>query len=133
MFSHVTVGTNDLNKAERFYDAVLAPLKLVQRQVVHDGGPKALCWVHSGQSLPRFYVYEPFDGALAGVGNGAMIAFAATSPAEVNDAHAAAIATGGTDAGPPGPRPHDGQGYYGAYARDPEGNKIHVVYRRDLT
>ncbi len=132
MFSHVTIGTNNLERTERFYDALLTPIGLVQRKVTVDGGPKALCWVLTGHSLPRFYVYEPFDRAPASAGNGTMIAFLAASPVLVDKIHAAGIAAGGSDDGPPGLRLRYGEGYYGAYLRDPDGNKIHVVYRGDL-
>lgn len=132
MFSHATVGTNDIGAASAFYDAVLAPLGLVRRAVTPDGGPAAACWVMEGSPLPRFYVYVPFDGKPASAGNGCMVAFAATSPAAVRAAHAAGLAAGGIDEGAPGPRPHYGDGYYGAYLRDPDGNKIHVVHRGDV-
>ena len=83
-------------------------------------------------ALPRFYVYSPFNGEPATAGNGAMVAFVAPSPDAVDAAHAAGLARGGSDEGPPGPRPHYGDGYYGAYLRDPDGNKVHVVHRADV-
>ena len=132
MFSHVTVGTNDLERATAFYDAVLKPLGLRQRIVAPDGGPPAACWLAPATSLPRFYVYSPFDGLPAGAGNGGMAAFLAPSPEAVDAAHAAGMSNGGADDGAPGPRPRYGLGYYGAYLRDPDGNKIHVVHRGDL-
>lgn len=133
MFSHVTVGTRDLERAARFYDALLGPLGLTRRPVTPDGGPAAACWVVPGRALPRFYAYVPFDGREASAGNGAMVAFAAPSPEAVDAAHAAGLAAGGTDEGPPGPRAHYGEGYHGAYLRDPDGNKIHVVHRGDVS
>lgn len=132
MFSHVTVGVQDLDRAARFYDAVLGPIGLQRRAVVPDGGPAAACWVRPGETLGRFYVYHPVDGQPARPGNGSMVAFAAPSPVAVDAAHAAGLAAGGTCEGAPGPRPHYGAGYYGAYLRDPDGNKIHVVHRGDL-
>lgn len=132
MFSHVTVGCNDLRAAARFYDAVLTKLGLIRRDVTPDGGPEALCWVVPDRTMPRFYVYQPFDGGNATAGNGAMTAFAASSPGAVNSAHAAGVAAGGLDEGAPGERPHYGVDYYGAYLRDPGGNKIHIVHRGDL-
>lgn len=132
MFSHVTVGARDLERAGRFYDATLAPLGLTRRTVVPDGGPPALCWVTATAPLPRFYVYIPRNGEPATVGNGSMVAFLALSEAAVEAAYAAGLASGGTDDGVPGPRPHYGAGYFGAYLRDPEGNKVHIVYRGDL-
>lgn len=61
-----------------------------------------------------------------------MVAFLALSPEAVNSSYAAGLSTGGADEGAPGPRPHYGFGYYGAYLRDPDGNKVHVVHRGDL-
>jgi catechol 2,3-dioxygenase-like lactoylglutathione lyase family enzyme len=132
MFSHVTVGCTDLERAARFYDAVLLPLGLKRREVVPDGGPPAACWVRPGQTLPRFFVFLPFDRQPASAGNGSMVAFVAPSPEAVDDAYAAGLAAGGADAGKPGPRPNYGDGYYGAYLRDPDGNKLHAAYRGDL-
>ena len=70
MFSHITVGTQDLQRACAFYDAVLPPLGLRRRTVVPDGGPLAACWVTPDHTLPRFYVYMPFDRQPASAGNG---------------------------------------------------------------
>ena len=132
MFSHVTVGCSSIARAAAFYDAVLIPIGLKPRAVVPDGGPEAVCWVKPGEMLPRFYAYLPVNGQLASAGNGSMVAFLAPSRAAVDAAHAAGLAQQGSDEGAPGPRPHYGQGYYGAYLRDPDGNKIHLVYRGDM-
>jgi catechol 2,3-dioxygenase-like lactoylglutathione lyase family enzyme len=132
VFSHITVGSNDLDAAGRFYDAVLIPLGLRRRQVVPDGGPAALCWIHPAMTLPRFYVYSPFNREAASAGNGSMAAFLAPSPDAVDVAYTAGMATGGKDSGRPGPRPHYAEGYYGAYLFDPDGNKVHLAYRGDL-
>jgi catechol 2,3-dioxygenase-like lactoylglutathione lyase family enzyme len=132
MFSHVTVGTRDIERAGRFYDAVLAPFGLQRRAVTPDGGPTALCWVSGQSPLPRFYVYSPFNGEAATVGNGSMVAFLASSREAVTEAYMGGMAHGGTDEGGPGLRPHYGDGYFGAYLRDPDGNKVHIVHRGDL-
>jgi catechol 2,3-dioxygenase-like lactoylglutathione lyase family enzyme len=132
MFSHVTVGSSDLEKSAIFYDAILIPLGLKRRVVTPDGGPAAVCWVDSSSALPRFYVYQPFNGKPTTAGNGSMLAFLAPSPIAVDTGHAAGMAAGGTDGGLPGLRPNYGAGYYGAYLRDPDGNKIHLVHRGDL-
>lgn len=132
MFSHITVGTNDLNKAAAFYDALLAPLGLLRRTVAPDGAPAAACWAAPSGAPPRFYVYSPFDGLPANPGNGCMVAFLAPSPDVVDVAYLAGMSNGGRDEGAPGHRPRYGIGYYGAYLRDPDGNKVHVVYRGDL-
>ncbi|SFI70859.1 VOC family protein [Celeribacter neptunius] len=133
MFSHVTLGADDLDEAAVFYDAVLGAIGMTQRAVVPDGGPEARCWVRPEAPYPRFYVYKPFDKAEAKPGNGVMLAFVAPSRAAVDTAHAAGLSHGGTDEGAPGPRPHYAPDYYGAYLRDPSGNKIHVVHRDELT
>lgn len=132
MFSHVTVGTRDLARTANFYDALLAPLGLVRRPVTPDGGPQGACWVSPDRNLPRFYVYMPFDQAPATVGNGSMVAFVAPDIAAVDAAYQAGMAAGGRDEGGPGPRARYGRGYYGAYLRDPDGNKVHVVHRGDV-
>ncbi len=133
MFSHVTVGVSDLDRAGSFYDALLVPLGLARRPVTPDGGPPSLCWHRPGTSLPRFYAYLPFDGQPSSYGNGSMTAFLAPSIEAVELAHAQAMRHGGTDEGAPGPRPHYGPGYFGAYLRDPDGNKIHIVHRPEAS
>lgn len=132
MFSHITLGTNNLRRSIIFYDAVLLPLGLKQRRVVPDGGPKSACWVSESNVLPRFYVYEPFDRQEATVGNGSMVAFLASNREEVDLSYQAAMLNGGIDEGTPNEREHYGKGYYGAYIRDPDGNKIHIAFRGDL-
>lgn len=131
MFSHVTVGCRDLARAAAFYDAVLGAIGLRRRPVVPDGGPSAACWIGTSQ-LPRFYVYVPFDGNPSSSGNGSMVAFCSPSIAAVDASYAAGLTAGGADEGPPGPRPRYGDGYYGAYLRDPDGNKVHLVHRGDI-
>lgn len=132
MFSHVTVGSQDLERSGRFYDALLAPIGLRQRVVTPDDGPLALCFVSADAPLPRFYVYNPRDGLPATVGNGSMTAFLASTAEAVRASWTAGLANGGMDEGAPGERPHYGEGYFGAYLRDPDGNKVHIVYRGDL-
>ncbi|MEZ0244100.1 MAG: VOC family protein [Sphingomonas sp.] len=132
MLSHVTVGVGDLDRAGRFYDALLTPLGLARRAVTPDGGPPALCWHRPESVFPRFYAYLPFDGRPCSAGNGAMVAFLSPSSDAVERAYADAMAQGGADEGAPGPRAHYGPGYFGAYLRDPDGNKIHIVHRADV-
>jgi catechol 2,3-dioxygenase-like lactoylglutathione lyase family enzyme len=132
MFSHVTVGCTDLERAAAFYDAVLIPIGLIRRAVTPDGGPAAACWIDPKKPLPRFYVFSPFDRKPSSVGNGSMVAFLAPSPEAVDAAYAAGLAAFGRDEGAPGARPHYGDGYYGAYLRDPDGNKIHITFRGDM-
>lgn len=132
MFSHITLGSRDLERSEKFYNAVLLPIGLKQREVVPDGGPEARCWIHPDKILPRFLLFQPYDGEVATAGNGTMVAFLAPDPKSVDLAYAAGLKEGGLDAGKPGPRAHYGEGYYGAYLFDPDGNKIHLACRGDL-
>ncbi len=129
MFHHVTIGSTDLARSAEFYRAVLAPLGLTERPTGPDGGPPMVAFALPGQARPTVFVSLPFDGNPATAGNGTMLAFAAPAPAAVDAAHAAALAHGGTDEGAPGLRPHYASDYYGAYVRDPDGNKLHMVHR----
>jgi catechol 2,3-dioxygenase-like lactoylglutathione lyase family enzyme len=124
MFSHVTVGTNEFARAEAFYDAVMGALGV---PVLFKGG-RMLAYGEAGGE--KLFVVPPFDGAAARAGNGMHIAFAADDRATVDAFHAAALAGGGTDEGAPGLRPHYHPNYYGAYVRDPDGNKLQAVCHR---
>ena len=125
MFSHVTIGTDDLARAVAFYDAALAPLGIER---VPSKWETWAAWRRPGEAA-TLWVGRPYDGHPAERGNGWMAAFAAPSCAAVDAAHAAAVAAGGTDEGAPGPRPRFAPDYYGAYVRDPDGNKLHFVRR----
>lgn len=121
MFSHVTLGTNDAVNSRRFYEAVMPTLGIGQPFTL----PGTLVFgdLH-GQKL---FVGSPFDGARASQGNGTHIALRAPSRAAVDAFHAAALAHGGADEGAPGLRPQYHPHYYGAYVRDPDGNKLQAV------
>ncbi len=124
MFSHITVGTNDFERAATFYDAVLAVLDH-GRFTSGDG--------HVGYGSPnsnQFWLLSPFDKGAATPGNGSHVAFLAPNRAAVRAFYAAALANGGSDEGRPGLRPHYHANYYGAYVRDPDGNKIQAVCHR---
>ena len=125
MFSHVTIGTNDLARAAPFYDAVMSALGIER---VPSKYQTWAAWRHPGEAA-TLRVGRPYDGQPAHQGNGWMAAFAAPSRAAVDAAHAAALAAGGRDEGAPGPRPQFAPDYYGAYVRDPDGNKLHFVHR----
>lgn len=117
IFTHVSIGTNDLQKSRVFYDSVLGQLGL---QRVADLGEKGSIW---GKDKPSFFVLSPANGAPATVGNGITVSFEAPDRASIDAFHAAALAAGGKDEGAPGPRgwaPHA----YAAYARDLDGNKL---------
>jgi catechol 2,3-dioxygenase-like lactoylglutathione lyase family enzyme len=122
MYSHTTIGANDLARARGFYDAVLAPLELE----VRFSDDSMVGWGRPG-GRPQFLVVRPFDGGEPSAGNGSMIALLASKRSLVDACHAAAIEQGGTDEGRPGLRPHYHGTYYGAYFRDLDGNKICIV------
>ncbi len=128
MFSHVTVGTSDIARAIAFYDRVLAPLGLARQE--SDLEKAYAGYAAAPEATPQFWVLRPIDGKPASVGNGVTVAFEATTRATVDAVHAAILAAGGTDEGRPGLRPHYHADYYGAYARDPDGNKLCCVCHR---
>lgn len=124
MIAYVSVGADDMARAKLFYSAFLPALGYELSE-----GPEGLSYalpVPPGQTavLPDFYVKPPFDSRPASAGNGAMVAFQATSQAQVRDLHAAALAAGGSDEGAPGFRASYGPHFYVGYLRDPQGNKI---------
>jgi catechol 2,3-dioxygenase-like lactoylglutathione lyase family enzyme len=123
MLLYITLGTNDLAAATRFYDAALAPLGLIRRATEAD----EIGYGAAADSRCRLWITRPFDRQPASVGNGSMPAFVAASPQAVRAFHAAALAHGGTDEGAPGLRPH-GPAFYAAYVRDPDGNKLSAVH-----
>jgi len=120
MIGYVTLGTNDLARAGRFYDALLAEL----------GGKRAMemdsfiAW-SAAPGGPMVSVIKPFDGKAASVGNGVMVALAASSKAQVDAIHRKALSLGAKDEGAPGPR---GDGFYAAYFRDLDGNKLNAFF-----
>lgn len=120
ILSHVSIGTNDLDRALAFYDPVLATLGVV-RVMEHSGA------VAYGRAFPEFWVQRPFDGGPAQCANGVHIAFLARSNAEVDAFYEAAIAAGAADEGAPGQRPLYGEPYYGCFVRDPDGHKIEAM------
>ena len=121
--SHVTLGTNDKDRAARFYDAVLGALGFTRLPRPAD---RALAYDRNGEG-PILYIYTPEDGRPATWGNGTHLAFLAEARDHVHLFHERALALGGMDEGAPGPRPHYGPTYYAAYVRDPDGNKLQAV------
>ena len=124
MFSHVTFGSTDIDRSCRFYDALFVPLNITRQQKTREYASWAIY-----PDSPQFFVCLPFNNAEASAGNGNMVAFHADSTASVDNAYQAGLNNGGAADGPPGPRPQYGNGYYGAYVRDPDDNKVHLVYR----
>lgn len=131
MFSYVSLGTRDLARAMRFYDAVLAPLGHAR---IEDCDPddRSAAW-GTDDPGPHLWVTQPFDGRPASAGNGTMVSFLAETCAAVDAFHAAALAQGGSDEGAPGQRPQYGAHFYAAYVRDPDGNKLNAVCYRPAT
>ena len=122
MLGYVTIGALDSKASGRFYDAVLGVLGGERK--FDDGG-----WIgygRKGGTSQEVYICPPYNKQPATAGNGMMISFKAASTAEVDAAHKAGLAAGGSDEGAPGPRPADSKTFYGAYLRDPTGNKICV-------
>lgn len=132
LFSHVIIGARDLDRLAAFYAAALAPLGLERARAEPDGGPDGVCWHPPGREWPQLWVQYPFNGLPATWGNGMQVSLAAPTPEAVDAAWHAALAHGGTDEGAPGLRPHYGPDYYGAYVRDPEGNKLCFVHTARL-
>ena len=115
---HVSLGTNDIERALAFYDATLGALGLNR---VVDFAPHA---VGSGDARREFWVGAPHDQGTASAGNGIHVGFVAKTKDDVAAFYETALKHGGTDDGAPGPRPLYGPDYYGAFVRDPDGNKI---------
>lgn len=116
MIGYVTLGTDNLPRAAKFYDALLGELGAKR---IMDFGTFIVWGV--GRGKPGLALTKPYNGQPATVGNGVMVGLVADSPAKVDAMYRKAIELGGTDEGPPGPR---GDGFYGAYFRDPDGNKL---------
>ena len=118
MIGYVTIGSNDLERAKPFYDAVFAPLG-GRRIFAND---RLQFWAARGQP-GMIAVGQPYDGETATSGNGSMFGLAASSNELVEQVHAAAIAAGAACEGEPGQRTET---FYGAYFRDLDGNKLCV-------
>ncbi len=121
MIGYVTIGAQDSEASGKFYDAFCDAFGYERKFA--DGG-----WIGYGEkgSDANVYVCPPFDGKPATFGNGMMLGFVAKNEDEVKAAHAAGLAHGGSDEGAPGFRPPEKQSFYGAYLRDPTGNKLCV-------
>jgi catechol 2,3-dioxygenase-like lactoylglutathione lyase family enzyme len=124
MISHVHVGIGDFDRAFAFYSAVLPVLDLELKFKEPDKGWAG--WMAPGVARPLFLIGRPFDRYPASPGNGQMIALLAADRAAVDRCHELALARGGRSEGAPGLRPHYHADYYGAYFRDPDGNKLCV-------
>jgi len=116
MISYATVGTNDFDAAEQFFNVLLGELN--RKQAVKTD--RMLFWA-AEEGGPGFAIAKPLDGEAATVGNGSMIALSAATPEKVDNAYQKALELGGSDEGSPGVRD---SGFYVAYFRDLDGNKF---------
>ena len=121
MIGYVTVGSNDLDKSRNFYDALMPVIGAGRMMEFGDN----FTMYGTGMGKPGFAVCKPYNGNAATAGNGNMASIACDSRAKVDAFYAKAIELGGTCEGPPGVRGDEGpQAFYGAYFRDPDGNKL---------
>lgn len=120
MIGYVTLGTNDIERAARFYDALLGELGASRFMEMET----FIAWSTS-PGAPALSVIKPFDGKPATVGNGVMVALAMDSQEKVDALHKKAMELGAQDEGAPGPR---GPGFYAGYFRDPDGNKLNAFF-----
>ena len=118
MIGYVTVGTNDLERSAKFYDALAAEMGTA-RMMEFDS---FIAWGTAGGGA-GIAATKPYDGNAASVGNGTMVAFEAKDNDQVHRLYDIALANGGSDEGAPGPR---GDGFYAGYFRDPDGNKLNA-------
>jgi catechol 2,3-dioxygenase-like lactoylglutathione lyase family enzyme len=123
MLHYVTLGSNDITRSKRFYDAALKPLGIVC--TAEDG--KDIAYGTPGDDrINRLWIVKPYLALPATWANGTMIALTAETRAAVDAFHAAAMKAGGIDEGTPGLRPYDAN-FYACYVRDPDGNKLSAV------
>jgi catechol 2,3-dioxygenase-like lactoylglutathione lyase family enzyme len=122
MLHHVSVGVTDVERAARFYDAVLGTLGYKR---VMEYLPYAIAY---GDKAPSFWIGMPHNQGQPSAGNGAHVGFSARTRIAVDAFHHAALANGGGDNGAPGPRADYGPDYYGAFVIDLDGNKIEATY-----
>ncbi|WP_068071063.1 VOC family protein [Novosphingobium lentum] len=124
MIGYVTLGTSDLPRAAKFYDAIAAEMGTARMMDY----PTSIAWGTPGGGA-GIGLTKPFDGQPASVGNGVMVALEASDKAQVHRLYDIAMANGGSDEGAPGPRgeaDENGMGFYAAYFRDPDGNKLNA-------
>ncbi|MEM7236967.1 MAG: VOC family protein [Pseudomonadota bacterium] len=124
--NYVMLGSNAVTDARGFYDAVMP---MIGGKLIAEYMPHAFCY--EMRDGGRVWVATPFDEAVADPGNGNMVGFKCNSEAEVRAAYETALSKGGTNEGDPGERPKYGPGFYGAYVRDLDGNKMSFVFFRD--
>ena len=119
MIGYVTLGTSDLQRGAKFYDAIFKEFG-VGRMMEFE---TFIAWGEAN-GAPGIGLTLPFDGKAASVGNGTMVALQCKDQEQVKRVYDIALANGGADEGPPGPRGDDG--FYAGYFRDPDGNKLNA-------
>lgn len=124
---HVSVGVADMKKAKAFYDAALEPLGMAPVFPIEIGGALVAIGYGDQPNKASFWIQLPINRQTASMGNGVHIAFNAPTRAAVDAFYLAALAQGGADDGGPGLRTEYHPDYYGAFVRDPNGNKIEAV------
>ena len=122
MIGYATLGTNDIDPALAFYDALLAVIG--GGRIMQMPDERKLTLYGTGVGKPMLGVGLPYDGGPATAGNGAMVALAMDDRGQVEALYAKALELGGADEGAPGVRGPEQMGFYGAYWRDPDGNKF---------
>lgn len=127
MFSHVTLGIADPDRALAFYRPLAAALGLVERFAEIEDGRFWAGFAPPDRPRPLFILTRPWDGTAPTAGNGTMVAFQLQTRTEVDRLHARALALGGANEGAPGLRTQYHADYYGGYLRDPDGNKLCLV------
>jgi catechol 2,3-dioxygenase-like lactoylglutathione lyase family enzyme len=120
VIDHVSIEVRDLDRSTRFYQAVLGAIGLAQLEM----RPKT---VGFGKRYPEFWLNLRPDIRAWPADSGAHVSLRATTTAAVDAFHAAALASGGTSDGGPALRPQHGEGYYAAFIRDPDGNRVEAV------
>ena len=124
MYSHMMVGSNDIQRSKTFYDAIFAATGGTEGMIDPKG---RLIYAKDGA---MFLVTPPIDGQPATGGNGMTIGFAVTGPEQAHAWHEAGVAAGGKAIeDPPGKRSGGGMNLYLAYLRDPDGNKLCALHR----
>ena len=122
MFTHIMVGTNDVTRSKKFYDAVFAALNIPPAEISANGR------ISYGKHGARFIVTPPLDGKPATPANGGTISFQADTPAMADAWHKAGVENGGKAIeNPPGVRQTPVGPLYLAYLRDPDGNKLCIA------
>lgn len=126
MIGYATLGTNDIDRALTFYDGLVSAAG--GKRLMQMPDERKLTFYGNGAGKPMLAIGRPYDGGAATSGNGTMVSLAADDRAQVDTVYAKAIELGAANEGAPGARGPEQMGFYGAYFRDPDGNKL-CVYK----